>query len=134
MMGGDMSDLYLIFNHQLTEIQANAAVTQLKIRHIHTLPDGLQALWSRIPPELTSLTAYLEPIGKWLADQARPSDFVLIQGDFGACCRMVAEAFRLNLIPLYSTTKREAIEEHHADGTVELTHRFRHIIFRKYEC
>lgn len=129
-----MPDLYLLFNHQLTEIQATAAVIQLKIRRIHTLPDDLQALWSQIPPELTTLSTYLEPVIKWLTDQARPSDFVLIQGDFGACCRMVAEAIRLNLIPLYSTTKREAVEEHQADGTVELTHRFKHVIFRRYEC
>ena len=129
-----MSDLYLMFNHQLTERQAKAAVTQLKIRRIYSLPDDLKALWSQVPPELTTLTSYLYPVRKWLTDQARPSDFVLIQGDFGACCLMVAEAFRLHLFPLYSTTKREAVEEHHTDGTVELTHRFKHVIFRQYEC
>jgi len=129
-----MPDLYLIFNHQLTTDQKNAAISQLGILHFFPLPDELQQKWSQIPPELDTMTSYLEPLRRWLSDQARPSDFVLIQGDFGACYLMVAEAFRLNLIPLYSTTKREAVEDNHADGTVTLTHQFKHVIFRKYEC
>ena len=128
-----MSDLYLMFNHQLTESQEKAAVSQLNISHFFSLPDELQLIWGQIPPELETLTSYLDPLRKWLIYQAKPSDFVLIQGDFGACYLMVAEAFRLKLIPLYSTTKREAVEEHLSDGSVELIHRFNHVIFRKYE-
>jgi hypothetical protein len=36
------------------------------------------------------------------------------------------------MIPVYSTTSREAVEVHHEDGSVELTHRFRHRMFRRY--
>lgn len=128
-----MPDLHLIFNHRLTPAQKEAAAAQLGIRHIHPLPENLQAIWSQIPPDLPKLADYLEPVVKWLSDTASPMDYVLIQGDFGACCRMVAEAFRLELIPIYSTTRREAVEEHQADGTVALTHRFRHVTFRNYE-
>jgi hypothetical protein len=128
-----MPDLYLIFNHQLTEIQAKAAVTQLEIQRIHSFPDELQALWGQIPSDIPELTPYLSPVIHWLKNLAKPYDYVLIQGDFGACYILVQEAFRLGLIPIYSTTQRKVVEEQGADGAVRLTHEFRHVIFRKYE-
>jgi hypothetical protein len=128
-----MSDLYLVFNHQLTETQAKAAVTQLKIRRIYSLPDGLQALWSQVPPDIPELAPYLSPVIHWLKIQANPFDHVLIQGDFGACYILVQEAFQLELIPIYSTTQRKAIEEPGPEGAVRLTHEFKHVMFRKYE-
>jgi hypothetical protein len=45
---------------------------------------------------------------------------------------MVIFASSKGLIPVYSTTSREAVEKHHPDGSVELTHRFRHGLFRRY--
>lgn len=128
-----MSDLYLIFNHQLTEIQAKAAVTQLKIQRIYSLPDDLHALWSQVPPDISELAPYLSPVIHWLKIQASPFDHVLIQGDFGACHILVQGAFQLELIPIYSTTQRKAIEEPGPDGAVRLTHEFKHVMFRKYE-
>jgi hypothetical protein len=44
---------------------------------------------------------------------------------------MVNFAFEIGLIPVYSTTAREAVEEYD-DGTIKLVHHFRHQIFRKY--
>ncbi|MEI7997269.1 MAG: CRISPR-associated protein Csx20 [Methylococcaceae bacterium] len=127
-----MSDLYLIFNHQLTTIQEQAAASELGISSIHRLTPELQSLWGQIPSDMVELTAYLEPIVEWLSDKAQPADSVLIQGDFGACYLMVTTAFRLGLIPVYSTTRREAVEEYGDDGTVKLVHLFKHVIFRRY--
>lgn len=45
---------------------------------------------------------------------------------------MVNFAFEKGLIPIYSTTNREAVEEYGENGSVKMTHQFRHIIFRKY--
>ena len=59
-------------------------------------------------------------------------DYALIQGDFGACYIMVNFAFEQGLIPIYSTTVREAIEEPKDDGSVKLVHQFNHQIFRRY--
>jgi hypothetical protein len=127
-----MSDLYLIFNHQLTTLQEHAAVSELGTSRFHRLSPELQLLWSQIPSDLVELTAYLEPIVKWLSDNSQPADSILIQGDFGACYLMVTTAFQLGLIPVYSTTRREAVEEYGDDGTVKLVHLFKHVIFRKY--
>lgn len=125
--------LFLIFNHDITPVQENDARSSLGIEQIICLPSNLKDLWRQIPPDLTEISNYLEPIKTWLARQAAKSDYVLIQGDFGACFIMVKFAFETGLIPIYSTTEREAAEEYMEDGTVNLSHQFRHRIFRKYE-
>lgn len=38
----------------------------------------------------------------------------------------------MGLIPVCSTTRREAMEEHGDDGSVNMTHRFEHQRFRRY--
>jgi hypothetical protein len=124
--------LFLIFNHQITSRQQKDAETTLGIRAIKELPFELKELWSNIPPLLTEIKDYLEPIKTWLSDRASQADYVLIQGDFGACYIMVNFAFEIGLIPIYSTTLREAVEEHKDDGSVKLVHQFNHQIFRKY--
>ena len=125
--------LFLIFNHDITPVQESDARDSLGVQQIINMPPDLKALWRQIPPDLTEISGYLEPIKNWLAGQARKNDYVLIQGDFGACFIMVNFAFEIGLIPIYSTTEREAVEEHKEDGAVNLVHQFRHRIFRKYE-
>ncbi|MDL1987967.1 MAG: CRISPR-associated protein Csx20 [Deltaproteobacteria bacterium] len=125
--------LFLIFNHEITSVQKSDARNSLGVQQIINMPPDLKDLWRQIPPDLTEISNYLEPIKTWLARQAVESDYVLIQGDFGACFIMVNFAFKIDLIPIYSTTEREAVEEHKEDGTVNLSHQFRHRIFRRYE-
>ncbi len=83
-------------------------------------------------PFKTKINNYLEPVKSWLAENVAKSDYVLIQVDFGACYIMVHFAFEKGLIPVYSTTRREAVEEHGNDGSIKLVHQFKHQIFRKY--
>ena len=124
--------LYLIFNHQITIKQKKDAQESLGVDKIIELPHDLDPLWHQIPPDLESIKNYLEPVKDWLASHAKKNDYLLVQGDFGACYIMVNFAFKIGLIPIYSTTERKAVEEHDDDGTVKLTHHFRHRIFRKY--
>ena len=102
------------------------------IDQVIDLPPDLKALWSQIPPDLTEISNYLDPIKEWLAGNARKRDYVLIQGDFGACFIMVNFAFENGLIPVYSTTRREADEEYDESGAIKMIHRFQHKIFRGY--
>lgn len=125
--------LFLIFNHDITPLQESDARSSLGIGQIRCLPSDLKALWRQIPPDLTEISNYLEPVKSWLARQAKKKDYVLTQGDFGACFIMVNFAFKSGLIPIYSTTERVADEEHKEDGAVNLVHQFRHRIFRRYE-
>lgn len=97
------------------------------------MPAEVGDLWRRVPPELPSIENHLAPVKDWLAARAGPGDYALIQGDFGACFILVRFAFEQGLIPVYSTTEREAEEIHLGGGGVQLSHRFRHVIFRRYE-
>lgn len=127
-----MPALFLIMNHKISDAQVADARGSLGVDRIVEMPEGISAIWSQIPPDLGAIGPFLEPLRSWLAASASPGDYVLIQGDFGACYLMVSFALSNGLVPVYSTTAREAVENHHPDGTVELSHRFRHRLFRRY--
>jgi hypothetical protein len=124
--------LFLLFNHTLTELQVESARSSLEVEKIIEPPSELKALWRQIPPDITGISDYLKPVKQWLSENANISDYVLIQGDFGACFILVNLSLERGLIPVYSTTHREAVEEHISDGSVKIVHRFQHQIFRKY--
>jgi len=127
-----MPSLLLIFNHRITALQEEDARVSLRVERIIDLPEDLKAIWRQVPAELEAIEGYLGPIKAWLAGRGKKGDYVLIQGDFGACFIMVNVAMEQGLIPIYSTTQREALEEHGEDGTVKIIHQFRHRIFRRY--
>lgn len=124
--------LFHIFNHTLTEAQVDDARNWLGVKRIVSPPEELQALWRQVPADPEGIDGYLAPLKDWLAQEARARDFVLIQGDFGATWIMVNHAFALGLVPVYSTTERQAEETVAADGAVQLVHHFRHRRFRRY--
>lgn len=124
--------LYLLFNHELTSVQEEDARKILKVERIADPPEDLKAMWRQIPPDLEKIAGYLAPVMTWLKAVAKKGDYLLVQGDFGACYIVVSFAFNQGLVPVYSTTVREALEEHRGDGTVKIMHRFRHRTFRRY--
>ncbi len=127
-----MTRLFLLFNHSITPMQESDARASLGVSEIVPPPDEIKSLWRQIPPDLTGISDYLRPVRLWLRASASPGDYLLIQGDFGACCLMVDFAFKKGLIPVYSTTRREMSETLDADGAIRLIHRFDHRIFRRY--
>ena len=124
--------LFHIFNHTLTEAQFDDARNRLGVECIVSPPKRLQNLWCQVPADLEGIDGYLAPVKDWLAAEGRPGDFVLVQGDFGATWIMVNHAFKLGLVPVYSTTERQAEETITDDGAVRLVHHFRHRRFRRY--
>jgi hypothetical protein len=127
-----MTTLFLLFNHRFTHDQEADAHTSLGVEATVPLPPELQELWSAIPPERPEINDYLDPIREWLGKEAKAGDYVLIQGDFGACWLMANFSLERGLAPVYSTTERQAMEEHQPDGSVKLVHHFQHRIFRRY--
>jgi len=125
--------LFLLFNHRLTPLQKQDAYKSLGIKSIQEPSPGIKKIWGQIPPDLPTVTDYLKHVQAWLLEKAVKDDYVLIQGDFGACFILVCFAFDIGLIPVYSTTQREAVETAGEDGAVKITHQFKHRIFRKYE-
>lgn len=124
--------LLLLFNHTLTPDQEVDAWRALGISKIVEPPSSVSRLWANVPPDIAEVNTYLNPVKQWLASQGCPGDYVLIQGDFGATCLMVQAALNLEFIPVYATTQRSVEEEAQPDGMVKITHRFRHVRFRKY--
>lgn len=124
--------LFLLFNHEITDIQKQDASDFLGVGAVEDLPDGLKAVWNDIPPELEHIGRHIQPVMNWLDSSAEPGDYVLVQGDFGACYLMVRFCLEKGLVPVYSTTKREAVEERLQDGSIILKHVFKHRRFRRY--
>lgn len=127
-----MPQLFLLFSHDLTELQRSDATESLGISKIRHLPADLQECWSQVPPELPDVAEHAQPIWNWLRKEASPKDYVLIQGDFGMSYATVQLAFSLGITPIYATTRRESVEENLPDGSVRKTNRFAHVQFRAY--
>lgn len=124
--------LALIFNHEFTQDQVTDALNSLGVEKIESMPEDVANIWAEIPPQQVTLKQYLLPLKQWLTDNFAQGDCVLIQGDFGACYLMADFALRNGFIPVYSTTVREATQTVSLDGSVLMTHRFKHVMFRKY--
>ncbi len=127
-----MKKLFIVFNHKLTTGQIADAKETLGIAELIYPDKELSVQWSTIPPETDSVVEAVAPFLVWLRKAARPGDYVLIQGEFGATWMLVNHSFNNGLIPIYSTTVRIAEEEQTAEGEVKLSHRFKHVRFRKY--
>lgn len=125
--------LFLIFNHQITSRQVTDARESLKVEQLVPLPEELKQIWCNIPPHAASIKEYITPVIQWISKGAAEGDYVLIQGDFGACYILVNVAFKQKLVPIYSTTNRQAVETRTQEGGVDLIHQFLHQRFRKYE-
>ncbi|MGD9157366.1 MAG: CRISPR-associated protein Csx20 [Desulfobacteraceae bacterium] len=125
--------LFLIFSHIFTDSQREDAFASLGVDRIVDMPSDYKAIWSDIPPSNKKINNYLEPVKIWLNHEARDEDYVLIQGDFGACYIMVSYCFHFDLVPIYSTTNRRINETFLKSGAIKIIHHFKHNIFRKYE-
>ena len=126
-----MKKLFLLFSHTLTKSQESDAKASLGIEEFVALPNNLQTLWSNIPPQLTKLDDYLEPLKEYIRNKSKEGDIILIQGDFGGCYEMVNFVKSLGLKAVHSTTTRDVVEKT-VNGKVEKFSRFEHVIFRLY--
>jgi hypothetical protein len=124
--------LFLLFNHRITADQIADAHSSLTVSVIVEPPEDIKSIWKRVPPELPAIDEYLVPVKSWLSEQSGRGDYLLVQGDFGATYIMVCFAFKVGLIPIYSTTERLVVEETQSDGAVNLKHTFRHYKYRRY--
>ncbi|MCD6653559.1 MAG: CRISPR-associated protein Csx20 [Sulfurovum sp.] len=127
-----MQKLYLLFNHTLTAEQFSDAKASLSCNAVVSPPKDLQDLWSNVPPELESLSCYLQPIKEYIHANVQKNDFVLVQGDFGATYMIVNFVKNLGAIPVYATTSRNVVEATEGGKTIKRSV-FKHERYRKYE-
>ncbi len=126
-----MKKMFLLFSHRLTTLQEEDAKKSLKVEEFVYLPPVLQDLWSNIPPDTEDLDNYLKPIFNYLKENIQKGDYALVQGDFGATCKVASFVKELNGVAVYATTKRNSIEKN-VDGKIVKTSTFEHVRFRKF--
>lgn len=124
--------MLLIFSHQLTDTQIQSAKKDLGVDKFHYLPEELQYLWNRIPPDVEDINPYLKSITKWIDTMASKDDYILVQGDFGATYKIVSYCKLKGFTTVYSTTKRDALESRDENGKIVLTHKVSHVMYRRY--
>lgn len=125
-----MKTFFTIFSHLLTKEQILDAKNSFGVEQFISLPQELQALWSAVPPEIENIGEYITPFKTWLSQNAVNGDVALISGDFGATCCLAFWCVQNNITPVYSTTKREVIENFE-DGKSVKKSVFAHVRFRK---
>ncbi len=127
-----MPALFVLLNHDLTEMQLEEAKSSFKIETIRRLPPLLHEIWSRIPVNGELDTSMLERFTEWIDEDAEVGDYVLIQGEFGATFYLVDYCFATGFIPIYAASPRDSMESRNGDGTVERKLIFSHVNFRRY--
>lgn len=123
-----MKKFFVFTSHQLNEEQINDAKSKFDAQEFVYLPSALQEKWSNVPADLTSLDDFVKPFYKFLQENAKQNDVVMIQGDFGLSYNLINYAKSLDLIPVYATTKR--ISAMH--GALKYS-MFKHVVFREYK-
>lgn len=121
-----MKKLVLLFSHQLTEKQELDAKENLKCEEILYMPKELKEKWQDLgmERELGEFKSFLKKV-------TTTGDYVLVQGEWGATYEMVNYCKEENLIPIYSSTKREVEERKEGETIVKLS-KFVHRGFVKY--
>lgn len=124
--------MLLIFSHKLTDKQKDDAIRNYKVNEFLYMPNGLQKKWSQVPTDVV-LKDYLKDLFFWILSNSEKYDYILVQGDFGATFMTVDFCFANDRIPIYSTTKRDIIEEKDDDESIIIKKSFSHERFRLYE-
>jgi hypothetical protein len=57
-----MTKLFLIFNHEITDRQAEDAYRSLGVDRIIDLPPDLKDMWKSVPAKLPEIADYFEPV------------------------------------------------------------------------
>lgn len=122
-------NIILFFSHNLNEDQVNDAKLNLKVDKFIKLDLNLQALFSNVSPEITNLNDFSKPFLEFLDKTAKKGDYALIQGDFGLCYILISYCFKIGVVPIYSTTRRDVRVD--KDGIKVSA--FKHVRFREYE-
>lgn len=134
-MGKKESRMLVLLNHALTEEQKKDAQVNLGVVSFVEPSQDIRSIWSNIIPEGGLNNEYgkqLKKVIDWIQVNSMRDDYVLVQGEFGATYYVITYCIINGLIPIYATTRREAVEVIREDGSVEKKQVFRHVQFREY--
>ena len=127
-----MPRLFNITNHAITDEQRSDAVSSLGIDEVVETPPDVARCWGTVPPELDSVSGYVQPVIDWLESQSMQfNDVVWVQGEWGAVFAVVEWCCQNCIRCVYATTKRYA-EEVETDKGIQIMHLFKHVRFRDF--
>ncbi|MCC3867936.1 CRISPR-associated protein Csx20 [Terrisporobacter mayombei] len=127
-----MKKLIVLMSHDITDFQIEDAYKTFNINRIVEADTNIKEIWANINPKSSLDLTKLDLVINWIEKVSNKNDFILVQGEFGATFYIVDYCFKKDLIPVYSTSKRQVLE--HKDGEKIITNRiFSHQGFRKYE-
>lgn len=126
-----MKRMFLLFSHKLFPAQISDAKRTWGVEDFVALPNELQAQFSQVPTNLTSLDTYGQQILDWLMQQQiTDEDYLLIQGEYGLTYWLVSHCKTNNWQVLHTTTPRKIMSE---DNSFTITRQIEPQSFRYYE-
>ena len=121
-----MKKIILLFSHTLTEPQVKELKENWNCNEIIYMSDELKNNWMNV-----SDNTDINQFKKFLLDNLRKKDYVLIQGEWGLTYNMINFAKENNFIPLYAGTTRNVTEYKERDKVIKNSI-FSHTTFKKY--
>lgn len=119
-----------LISHQILPEQEQELINIFKIGEIKFLPENLQQIWSNVLYDDNYYTN-LNEIIDYMLSILNEEDYVIVQGNWGYVYKLVEEAKKNKIIPLYAFSIRDSSEEIINGEVVKIT-KFRHQCFVEY--
>lgn len=123
---------FLLWSHNASSEQVQDLKINWKIDKIFELPAELRSIWSQVPVRDINWNIYVSKICEWVKGHSQKNDLVVVQGEYGLTYYMVDWCKANNLLPVYSLTERNSVEEKKITGEIIKVSKFVHCGFRPF--
>jgi CRISPR-associated Csx2 family protein len=124
--------MIIVLSHALTEEQKQEAHLRWQVTSFKEMPIEIAQRWSNIPAEGDWDDEWLRPVQNWINEVYSDGDLLVVQGEPGACCRLVSWLQQKEIYPYYATTNRQVEESSAVDGSIVSQRIFKNVQFRQY--
>lgn len=122
---------FILLNHQPGDEQMAELRKRFAITEFLYPTEEFQSLWSNLQPE--SGLELVQGIREWLANESQEADYLWIQGEWGLCFYLVCWGLSNKRIPIYASSRRQAVEKKLDNGTIQSIRKFKHVTFKHYK-
>lgn len=119
-----------LISHKILPEQEQELKNRFEIVDIKFLPENLQQIWSNVLFDDKYYTNLNEMID-YMLSILNEEDYVIVQGNWGYVYKLVEEAKKNKIIPLYAFSIRDSSEDIINGEVVKIT-KFKHQCFVEY--
>lgn len=119
-----------LISHKILPEQEQELKNRFEIVDIKFLPENLQQIWSNVLYDDKYYTN-LNEIIDYMLSILNEEDYVIVQGNWGYVYKLVEEAKKNKIIPLYAFSVRDSSEDIINGEVVKIT-KFKHQCFVEY--